>query len=131
MQCWAAVVPRPQQPDALARDHGLRGRRRRIHIQVGQPSSGRDLDITPHGNTVLLSLRCSSERGFALLTQRWCTLQHITASPGKIGGIARTALVPTHFEYGYIKCYSLRLRQHAIVSQWSQNSPTLAPREDQ
>ena len=43
------------------------------------------------------------ERGFALLTQRWQTLQHITASPGKIDGIARAALVLTHFAYGYIK----------------------------
>jgi hypothetical protein len=29
------------------------------------------------------SLRCLGERGFALLTGRWCTLQHITASPAK------------------------------------------------
>jgi hypothetical protein len=29
-------------------------------------------------------------------------LQHITAGPGKIGVIARAALVLTHFEYGYI-----------------------------
>jgi hypothetical protein len=40
---------------------------------------------------------------FALVTGRWRTLQHITASPGKIGDIARAALVLTHFEHGYIK----------------------------
>jgi hypothetical protein len=34
---------------------------------------------------------------------RWRTLQHITASPGKIGDIARAALVLTHFKHGYIK----------------------------
>jgi len=45
---------------------------------------------------------CLGERGFALLTGRWRTLQHITASPSKIGDIARAALVLTHFEYGYI-----------------------------
>ena len=39
------------------------------------------------------------ERGFALLTQRWQTLQHITASPGKIGQIARAALVLVLFEH--------------------------------
>ena len=39
---------------------------------------------------------------FALLNQRWRTLQHITASPSKIGDIARAALVLTHFEYGYL-----------------------------
>jgi hypothetical protein len=41
------------------------------------------------------------ERGFALLTGRWRTLQHITASPSKTSDIARAALVRTHFEYGY------------------------------
>ncbi|HEY3951895.1 MAG TPA: IS5/IS1182 family transposase, partial [Streptosporangiaceae bacterium] len=39
----------------------------------------------------------------ALLTQRWRALQHITASPSRIGDIARAALVLTHFEYGYLK----------------------------
>jgi hypothetical protein len=29
------------------------------------------------------SLRCLGERGFALLTGRWCTLQHITPAPAK------------------------------------------------
>jgi hypothetical protein len=37
-----------------------------------------------------------------LVTGRWRTLQHITASPSKIGDIARAALVLTHFEHGYI-----------------------------
>jgi hypothetical protein len=37
--------------------------------------------------------------GFALLTQRWRTPQHVTASPGKIGQIARAALVLTLFEH--------------------------------
>ncbi len=48
-------------------------------------------------------LRCLLERGFALLTGRWPTLQHITASPSKIGDIARAALVLSHFGHGYIK----------------------------
>ena len=51
---------------------------------------------------MLRSLRCLGERGFALITQRWRTLQHITASPSKIGDIARAALILTHFEHGYI-----------------------------
>jgi hypothetical protein len=42
------------------------------------------------------------ETGFTLLTGRGRTLQHVTASPGKTGGIARAALVLTHFEHGYI-----------------------------
>jgi hypothetical protein len=42
-------------------------------------------------------VRCLGERGFVLLTGRWRVLQHVTASPGKIGGIARAALVLTPF----------------------------------
>jgi hypothetical protein len=44
-------------------------------------------------------LRCLGERGFAVLTGRWRTLQHITASPRKIGDIVQAALVLTHFEH--------------------------------
>ena len=64
---------------------------------------GRDLDInTRTYNTLQRSLRCPGERGFALLTGRWRTLHHVTASPSKIGDIVRAPLVHTHFEHGYI-----------------------------
>ena len=87
---------------ALA-DPGYDGAGIGIRIPVKQPAGGRDLDInTRTRNAVLRSLRCLGERGFALLTGRWRTLQHITAGPGKIGDIARAALVLTHFEHGYI-----------------------------
>jgi len=87
---------------ALA-DPGYDGAGIGIHIPVKQPADGRDLDInTRTRNAIQRSLRCLGERGFALLAQRWRTLQHITASPGKIGDIARAALVLTHFEHGYI-----------------------------
>ena len=88
---------------ALA-DPGYHGAGIGIHVPVKQPTQGRDLDIdTRTRNALLRSLRCLVERGFALVTGRWRALQHITASPGKIGDIARAALVLTHFEYGYIK----------------------------
>jgi hypothetical protein len=75
-----------------------------IHVPVKQPPGGQELDInTRTRNALLRSLRCLGERGFALVTGRWRALQHITVSPGKIGDIARAALVLTHFEYGYIK----------------------------
>jgi len=45
-------------------------------------------------------LRCVGERGFVVLTGRWRTLHHITASPSKIGDIATAALVLTHLEHG-------------------------------
>jgi DDE superfamily endonuclease len=74
-----------------------------ILIPVKQPPGGAELNInTRTRNAIQRSLRCLGERGFALLTGRWRTLQHVTASPSKIGGIARAALVLTHFEYGYI-----------------------------
>ena len=74
-----------------------------ILIPVKQPPGGRELDLnTRTRNAIQRSLRCLGERGFALLNQRWRTLQHITASPSKIGAIARAALVLTHFEYGCI-----------------------------
>ena len=74
-----------------------------ILIPVRQPAGGRELDINARTrNAIQRSLRCPGERGFALLTGRWRTLRHITASPGKIGNIARAALVLTHFEHGYI-----------------------------
>ena len=88
---------------ALA-DPGYDGAGIGICIPVRQPAGGRELDIdTRTRNALLRSLRCLGERGFALLTGRWRTLQYITASPGKIGDIARAALVLTHFEHGYIK----------------------------
>lgn len=84
-------------------DPGYDGAGIGILIPVKQPPGGREPDInTRTRNAIQRSLRCLGERGFALLTGRWRTLQHITASPSKIGGIARAALVLTHFEYGYI-----------------------------
>jgi hypothetical protein len=60
----------------------------------------KELDInTQSRNTLIRSVRCKGERGFALLTQRWQTLRHVTASPGKIGQIARAALVLVLFEH--------------------------------
>jgi hypothetical protein len=84
-------------------DPGYDGAGIGVLIPVKQPSGGGQLDvITRTRNAIQRSLRCLGERGFALLNQRWRTLQHITASPSKIGAIARAALVMTHFEHGYI-----------------------------
>ena len=84
-------------------DPGYEGAGIGILIPVKQPADGHELDInTRTRNALQRSLRCLGERGFALLTGRWRTLRHITASPSKIGDIARAALVLTHFEHGYI-----------------------------
>ena len=84
-------------------DPGYDGAGIGILIPVKQPANGRELDLnTRTRNALQRSLRCLGERGFALLSQRWRTLQHVTASPSKIGDIARAALVLTQFEHGYI-----------------------------
>ena len=84
-------------------DPGYDGAGIGILIPIKQPTGGQELDInTRTRNAIQRSLRCLGERGFALLNQRWRTLQHITASPSKIGDIARAALILTHFEHGYI-----------------------------
>jgi hypothetical protein len=57
----------------------------------------------PSARNALIRLRrCLGERGVALLTQRWQTLQHITASSGRIGQIARAALVLVLVEHKMI-----------------------------
>ncbi|GAA2436673.1 IS5-like element IS470 family transposase [Actinomadura vinacea] len=49
-------------------------------------TGGQTPDIDTRARDLLLrALRCQGQRGFALLTQRWRVLQHITASPSKIG----------------------------------------------
>jgi hypothetical protein len=65
-----------------------------VHTLVKQPADGHKLDVdTRTYNMLLRSLRCLSERGLALLTQRWRALQHVTASPSRIGDLAKAALV--------------------------------------
>ncbi|MBA8827775.1 hypothetical protein FHX42_005182 [Saccharopolyspora lacisalsi] len=55
-----------------------------VHTPVKQPAGTQRLDPDNRTyNALLRSLRGLGERGFALLTQRWQTLQHLTASPAK------------------------------------------------
>ena len=84
-------------------DPGYEGAGIGILIPVKQPSGGQQPDLNARTrNAIQRSLRCLGERGIALLIGRWRTLQHITASPSKIGDITRAALVLSHFEHGYI-----------------------------
>ena len=81
-------------------DPGYEGAGHGVHVPVKKPAGVKELDIdTRARNALLRSVRCLGERGFALLTQRWKTLQHVTASPGRIGLIARAALVLVLFEH--------------------------------
>src|SRR5512142_1009001 len=84
-------------------DPGYEGAGRGVHVPVKKPAGVKELDISTRArNALLRSVRCLGERGFALLTQRWRTLQHVTASPGRIGLIARAALVLVLFEHKMI-----------------------------
>jgi DDE superfamily endonuclease len=81
-------------------DSGYQGAGRGVHVPVKRPAGGGELDAdTRCRNALLRSRRCLGERGFALLSQRWKTLQQVTASPGRIGLIARAPLVLVLFEH--------------------------------
>lgn len=85
-------------------DGGYSGAGIGVHTPVKQPPGDQVLDADNRAyNALLRGLRCLGERGFALLTGRWRTLRHITASPRKIGDIVKAALVLTHFEHGKIR----------------------------
>jgi hypothetical protein len=81
-------------------DSGYEGAGHGIHVPVRKPAGGGELDVdTRTRNALLRSLRCLGERGFALLSQRWRTIQRVMLSPGKIGGIVQAALVLVQFEH--------------------------------
>lgn len=80
-------------------DGGYEGAGHGVHTPVKQPSDGNVLaadNLT--FNALHRATRAVGERGFAMLTTRWRTLQRITASPSKIGTIVAAALVLTHLE---------------------------------
>ena len=63
-------------------DRGHEGAGHGVHVPVKKPAGVKELDIdTQARNALLRSVRCLGELGFALLTKRWRTLQHVTASP--------------------------------------------------
>jgi DDE superfamily endonuclease len=55
-----------------------------VHVPVQKPAGGGELDPdTKTRNALLRSLRYQGERGFALMSQRWLTLQRVMLSPGR------------------------------------------------
>lgn len=96
------VRPFTAQMPVLA-DPGYQGAGQGVLVPVKQPKNDVELDVdTRTYNALLRSLRCLGERGFALMCQRWRTLQHVSLSPSRIGDIAKAALVLVHFEHGMI-----------------------------
>ena len=83
-------------------DSGYEGAGAGVHVPVKKPARG-ELDIdTKTRNALLRSLRYQGERGFALMSQRWRAIQHVSLSPTTIGDIAKSALVLTQFEHKMI-----------------------------
>jgi hypothetical protein len=96
---WAAsTLDLPTLADA-----GYDGTGLGIHTPYKQTADGRPLAVDNRAHNLLLrSMRCLGERGFAILTGRWRTLRHTTASPRRLGDIVAAALHLTHFEYRYL-----------------------------
>jgi hypothetical protein len=85
-------------------DSGYEGAGIGVLVPAKKPAGNQELDIgTRTRNALLRGLRCQGERGFALLTQRWAALQHITADPDRTTEITRAALILTQFEHKYIR----------------------------
>jgi hypothetical protein len=83
-------------------DSGYEGAGAGMHVPVKKPVGG-DLDPDARTrNALLRSLRYQGERGFALMSQRWRTLQRVMLSPGTIGDVAGAALVLVQFEHKMI-----------------------------
>jgi hypothetical protein len=62
-------------------DSGYEGAGCGVHVPVKNPAGGRELDLDNRTrNALLRSLRCLGERGFALMSKRWRTLQPSSAS---------------------------------------------------
>ena len=81
----------------LLADSGYEGAGAGVHVPVKRPARG-ELDIdTKTRNALLRSLRYQGERGFALMSQRWRAIQHVSLSPTTIGDIVKSALVLTQF----------------------------------
>jgi hypothetical protein len=98
-----AAYPAARTMPILA-DPGYQGAGHGVHTPFKQPADGNVLSVDNRTyNALLRALRCLGERGFALLTERWKTLQHTTLSPSRIGDLVRAALVLIHFEHGKIR----------------------------
>jgi hypothetical protein len=87
-------------PEIAGKARSLAGAGRKPSAARGRRSTRGIRGRTP--NALIRSVRCLGELGFPLSTQRRKTLQHATASPGRIGIIARASLVLVLFEYKMI-----------------------------
>jgi hypothetical protein len=97
----ATMSPYLREMPCLA-DGGYEGAGCGVKVPVKNPKGVTLDEDTQTYNKLLRGIRCLGERGFALLTQRWKTLQSVTCCPRKITMIARACLVLVHFEHKMI-----------------------------
>ena len=83
-------------------DSGYEGAGAGVLVPVKKPAKGELDPDTKTRNALLRSLRYQGERGFALMSQRWRAIQHVSLSPTTIGDIVKAALVLTQFEHKMI-----------------------------
>lgn len=83
-------------------DSGYEGAGAGVLVPVKKPRNG-ELDInTKTRNMLLRGARYQGERAFALMSQRWRAIRHVSANPSEIGDIAKSVLVLTQFEHKMI-----------------------------
>jgi hypothetical protein len=83
-------------------DSGYEGAGAGVHVPVKKPARGELDPDTKTRNALLRSLRYQGERGFAIMSQRWAAMRHVSVSPATIGDIVKAVLVLTQFEYKMI-----------------------------
>ena len=84
-------------------DPGYDGAGIGIHIpSSSQPTAGTSISIPAPATPSCARCAAWENAGSPCSPAAGGPLQHITASPSKIGDIVRAALVLTHFEHGYI-----------------------------
>ncbi len=83
-------------------DSGYEGAGAGVHVPVKKPARGELDPDTKTRNALLRSLRCQGERGFAIMSQRWAAMRHVSVSPTTIGDIAKSVLVLVQFEHKMI-----------------------------
>jgi DDE superfamily endonuclease len=83
-------------------DSGYEGAGGGVLVPVKKPARGELDPDTKTRNALLRSLRYQGERGFAIMSQRWAAVRHVSVSPTTIGDIVKAVLVLTQFEYKMI-----------------------------
>ena len=83
-------------------DSGYEGAGAGVLVPVKKPRNG-ELDInTKTRNMLLRGARYQRKSTFALMSQRWRAIRHVSADPSQIGDIAKSVLVLTQFEHKMI-----------------------------